>query len=364
MPARLQKPALSRRSGKKRRADRFAELRRDLRISLLLMLGVSCAGTLGYMLIEGWGFLDSLFMTTITLSSVGYGETHALHPVGRIFTIALIGAGVFALGNVVNQVARAISEGYFQHELQDRRRTKMISQLKDHYIVCGYGRIGQQICQDLAAEGVRFVVLERDPQLVSRAEEAGVLVLCGDATSDQLLQEAGIERALCVLCALPSDAENLYVVLSAKTLNPGVRAIARATNEEGIAKLRRVGADQVVSPYLTGARRMATLAVRPQVVELVEAVGAGGDRVYIEELVLADGEDCPYVGQTLGEAELGRRTGVLVLALRRQGGCFLGNPPADTRLQPGDMLICMGSGEQLRKTASILLPATRSAAGA
>lgn len=338
-----------------RNLDRFAEMRRDLRGSVALMLSVSALGTAGYMLIERWSFLDSLFMTTITLSSVGYGETHPLHGGGRIFTIALIGAGVMALGNVVNQLARAVSEGYFQQELRTRRRIKMISRMNDHFIICGYGRIGQQICNDLREGQAPFVVLERDPALVHRAEEDGVAVLAGDATSDQLLQEAGVARATCVICALSSDADNLYVVLSAKFLNPRVRTIARATSEEGSAKLRRVGADQVVSPYLTGAKRMAALALRPQVVDLVEAAAVNGDSMYVEEFALRSRAECPLIGRRLGDARLVERSGALLLALRRQAGPFMGGPGPDVMLEEGDLLILMGTAPQLRKVTELLL---------
>jgi voltage-gated potassium channel len=339
--------------------EKFKELRFQLRISFAVIFGVIVLGTTGYMVIEGWDFLDSLFMTVITLASVGYGETRPLNTPGRIFTIVLILMGVAALGNLLSQLARGVAEGYFQEGLQGRRRLKMLSKIENHYIVCGYGRIGQQVCRDFVAEGAAFVILEKDPDLVRKAEEDGFLALAGDASSDETLLEAGIERARCVLSALPSDAENLYVVLSAKILNPKILTIARASSDEGALKLERVGADKVVSPYVTGAKRMAALALRPQVIDLMETVSIGGSQAYIEELLLpkVDQEStCPYLHKSLKDAELRTKSGALVLAIRRDSGEFLGNPTADTCLEPGDLLICMGTGEQLRKLAQVILP--------
>lgn len=336
--------------------DAYADLRRDLWRSLAFFAFAIVLGTLGYMRIEGWDLLDSLYMTVITLATVGYGETNPLHPAGRVFTICLIILGFTALGNFFNQLARAYSEGYFQEGLRRRRLARTLGQMEDHFIVCGFGRIGQQICADMVADGAQVIVIERDPRLVAAAREAGLVAIEGDASSDQALSQAGIERARCVLCALPSDAENLYIVVSAKLLNGKVRVIARATSDEGAAKLERVGADQVVSPYMTGAKHMAALALRPHVVNLVEAAFSSAGRVYIEELVLGGQDDCPVLGQSLGAAELQRRSGALVLALRRAGGKFIGAPAAETELAAGDMLIAMGNDEQLRKLTALVLP--------
>jgi len=339
--------------------DKFKDLRFQLRFSFAVIFGVMALGTTGYMAIEGWDFLDSLFMTVITLASVGYGETRPLDTPGRIFTIVLILMGVAALGNLVNQLARGFAEGYFQEGLQRRRRFQMLSKIENHFIVCGYGRIGQQVCQDFVAEGAAFVILEKDLDLVRKAEQDGFLALPGDASSDEMLLEAGVVRARCVLTALPSDAENLFVVLSAKILNPKILTIARASSDEGALKLARVGADKVVSPYVTGAKRMAALALRPQIIDLMEIVSIGGSQAYIEELLLpkvTQESTCPYLYKSLKDAELRSKSGALVLAIRRDSGAFVSNPTADTLLEPGDLLVCMGTGEQLRKLAQIILP--------
>ncbi len=339
------------------RTQRLDDIRRQLRVSIAAIFGVVAIGILGYSLLEGWSLFDSAYMTIITLAGVGYGETHPLDGIGRLFTIFLIVAGVFSFGNIVSQVARAISEGYFQEVIQIRRRTTMLTALQEHYIVCGLGRIGGQVCRDFATDNVAFVVIEQDEALCKQASAIGYLVLQGDASSDQLLQEAGIARAKCIVCALPSDAENLYIVLSAKLLNPKIFTIARASNEESVAKLTRVGADRVVSPYLTGAKRMAALALRPQVVDFTEAALVGKNNTfYIEELLLDTKLNCPFLNRSLKEVDIRAQSGALVLAIRRADGELFGSPTGDTRLEEGDLLICMGTAEQLRALSNLLIP--------
>ncbi len=332
-------------------------IQRRLQLSIVLIFGLVASGAGGYVLVEGWDLFDGLYMTIITLAGVGYGETRPLSFNGRVFTIFLIIGGVFTLANLINQVALALAEGYFETTIQLRRRMKQLEKLNNHYIVCGYGRIGRQICRDFITNQLPFVVIEQDTDTYETAEQDQVLVLQGDASSDQLLQEAGISRARCLICALPSDAENLYLVLSAKTLNPQILTIARANTEEGIAKLTRVGADRVVSPYLTGARRMAALALRPQVVDFIETAFSGeGTSYFIEELLLDQRADSPAIGKTLKELDIRSKTGGLILAIRRASGVLLGSPSPNVDIEPGDLLICMGTSEQLQKVGLLLAP--------
>ena len=265
-------------------------------------------------------------------------------------------AGVGALGNLISQVARAVSDGYFLQGLSESRRKRLLSRMQQHYIVCGYGRIGRQICVDLTDEGAALVVIESNPDALRRAQQAGYMTLQGDATSDEVLLSAGIQRARCILCALPSDAENLSVVISAKELNPSATIVARAVSEEGGTKLARVGADKIVSPYLAGAKRMATLALHPQVVDFFEAASIGRERFYIEEFLLEPGAHDFLLQKSIAEIQLRERTGAFVVAIRRRSNQIVEGPSPDTRLEPGDLLICMGTGEQLRKLTHILLP--------
>ncbi|MDF5708627.1 MAG: NAD-binding protein [Nostoc sp. S4] len=318
--------------------------------------GVFLFGTLWYRIIEGWSWEDAAYMTVITLATVGYGETHPLGNRGRLFTIALILLGVVNIGYIVNRFTEAIIQGYFQQGIRLQQQRRLMESLSEHYIICGFSRTGRQIAKEFRAEGVPFVVIDSEVESVQRAQVEGYTVYQGDATLDDTLLKVGVERAICLVAALPSDAENLYTVLSAKTLNPEIRAIARASTEEALVKLQRGGADEVISPYITGGKRMAAAALRPQVLDFVDGILAGADRqLYMEEFLL-EPAFCPFVGQTLQKARLRSQTGALVLAIRRLDGTLIGGPTGDTMLMSQDRLICMGTAEQLRDLNKILGP--------
>ncbi|MEH2384105.1 MAG: potassium channel protein [Nostoc sp.] len=318
--------------------------------------GVFFIGTLWYRIIEGWSWEDAAYMTVITLATVGYGETHPLNSRGRLFTIALILLGVVNIGYIVNRFTEAIIEGYFHEGIRLQQQRRLMESLSDHYIICGFSRTGRQIAKEFQAEDVLFVVIDSEMESVQRAQMEGYTAYQGDATLDETLLKVGIERATCIVAALPSDAENLYIVLSAKTLNSGIRAIARASTEEALQKLQRGGADEVISPYITGGKRMAAAALRPQVLDFVDGILTGTDRqLYMEEFLL-DPAFCPFVGQSLQKARLRSQTGALVLAIRRLDGTLIGGPTGDTVLMPGDRLIGMGTADQLRSLNQILGP--------
>ncbi len=318
--------------------------------------GVSLIGILWYSVVEGWSWEDAAYMTVITLATVGYGETHPLGDRGRLFTIALILMGVISIGYIVNRFTEAVIQGYFQEGIRLRQQRRIMESLSGHYIICGFSRTGRQIAREFWAEGVAFVVIDSELESVQKAMSEGYTVFQGDATLDDSLLKVGIERAICIVAALPSDAENLYTVLSAKTLNPEIRAIARASTEEALQKLQRGGADAVISPYITGGKRMAAAALRPQVLDFVDGILSGTDRqMYMEEFLL-DPAFCPFVGQSLQKAKLRSQTGALVLAIRRTDGNLIGGPTGDTVLMPRDTLICMGTDEQLRSLNRLLGP--------
>ncbi len=324
--------------------------------NLGLIVGLAALGTTGYRVIEKWSWFDALYMTVITLATIGYGETYPLSFAGREFTIALIIAGVIILTYIATQFTMAVSQGHFHYLLQLRRQEAWMNSLDHHYIVCGYGRTGRQVTAEFAAEGIPFVVIDSEAQALEELSQIEYPHVQGDATLDSTLLYAGVERAVCIVLALPSDAENLYGVLSAKTLNPNIRAIARASTEEAIQKLRRGGADEVISPYITGGKRMAAAALRPQVMDFVDGIITGANRsFYIEEFRI-DGKSCPYLGTSLKEARLRSQTGALVLAIRRSDGILIAGPNADTLILEGDLLICMGTSEQLRELNQVLSP--------
>lgn len=313
-------------------------------------------GTLWYWLVEGWRLIDAAYMTVITLATVGFLEVQPLGDRGRLFTITLILLGVISIGYIVNRFTEALIQGYFQEGVRLRQQRRSMDALSQHYIICGFGRMGRQTAAEFQAEDIPFVAVDSDIESVQDAQRLGYVAVQGDATLDATLHAVGIERAICLVAALPSDAENLYTVLSAKTLNPQLRAIARASTEEALQKLQRAGADAVVSPYITGGRRLAAAALRPQVMDFVDGILSGtGNALYMEEFRI-DIETFTHIGQTLRDAKLRSRTGALILAIRRADGDLIGGPTADTELLSGDVLICMGTAEQLRQLNQILSP--------
>ena len=336
--------------------EKYKRIQQELMAGALALVLIFLIGTFWYWFVEGWSWEDAAYMTVITLATVGYGETNPLGSQGRLFTIALILMGVINIGYIVNRFTQAVIEGYFQEGIRLRQQRRLMESLSEHYIICGFSRTGRQIAKEFRSEGVSFVVIDSEWESVQLAQLEGYTVYQGDATLDETLLKVGVERAACIVAALPSDAENLYTVLSAKTLNQKIRAIARASTEEAVQKLQRGGADAVISPYITGGKRMAAAALRPQILDFVDGMLSGTDRqLYMEEFLL-DPAICPCVGQSLQKARLRSQTGALVLAIRRSDGNLIGGPMGDTILMAGDTLICMGTAEQLRSLNQILGP--------
>jgi voltage-gated potassium channel len=334
----------------------YQRLRQQLVAGCLILGGIFLAGTLWYWLAEKWTLLEAAYMTVITLSTVGFGEVNPLDERSRLFTMGLIFMGIVTIGYIVNRFTEAFIQGYFQEGIRLRQKRNVIDKLENHYILCGYGRTGTHVAQEFQAEGIPFVIVDSEPEEIEKAQQLGYIVIQGDATLDEYLLMAKIDRAICIVAALSSDADNLYTVLSAKTLNPKIRAIARASSEEAVQKLQRAGADAVVSPYITGGKRLAAAALRPQVMDFVDGILAGSERAFYLEEFLLDEEYCPCLGQTLSEARLRAKSGALVLAIRRRNGDLIAGPTGETLLESGDSLICMGTAEQLRNLNTILGP--------
>lgn len=336
--------------------QKYRRIQQELIAGVVALVGITLMGTLWYWLVEGWRLVEAAYMTVSTLATVGLMEVRPLGDRGRLFTIGLILAGVVSIGYIVNRFTEALIEGYFQGGLLLLQQRRQMEALSQHYIICGFGRTGRQIALEFKAEGISFVCVDSEPEAVQMAQDLGYVAVQGDATLDQTLLQVGLSRAICLVSALPSDAENLYTVLSAKTLNPQIRVIARASTEEALRKLKRVGADAVVSPYITGGRRMAAAALRPQVLDFVDGILTGSDRSFYMEEFLISAHTCPHVGQSLRDAKLRSQSGALVLAIRRADGTLIGGPTAETPLMEGDLLICMGTAEQLRQLNQILAP--------
>ena len=320
-------------------------LRKRLIFALIFITCVVIAGSAGYMLIEGWSCLDSLYMTVITIASVGYKEIHDLSPNGRIFTIILIISGVGSVTYALTTIAKIVVEGEIQEIFGRKRLEKKIKELKNHYIVCGYGRMGRIICRELKEKDIKFVVIEKEPDTFESGEET--LVLKGDATKDENLKEAGIEKAKGLISVLPTDAENLFVVLSARELNPKLFIVARAGEEGSEQKLLRAGADRVVSPYHIGGLRIAHTVLKPAVVDFIEfATKSGNIDLQMEEITVQN--NSKLAGLTLDECGIGRDLGIIVVAIKKASGDMKFNPTFRTAIKAGDTLIALGEIPKLK----------------
>lgn len=318
-------------------------LQRRLLWLLTAFASILIVGTGGYMIIEGWSFLDAIYMTVTTITTVGYEEVHPLSTAGRIFSIVLIIGGMGGAFYALYGTVEYILSGYFRNTLWRRRMKARIAELKNHFILCGYGKVGQEIARSFAEEGVPFVVIDKSPETTASFEQAGYLYLIGDATSDDVLREAGIEQARGLVSAVDSDAENTYITLSGRQLNPKLFIAARGS-EAAETKLQRAGADRIVSPHSIGGRRMAMLALRPAVVDFIDTVTYRKGRELQLENVDIIGNSA-LTGLNLGEAR--NKTGITVLAMRKKGGKLIANPPDDEAIQEGDRLIVIGTKKRL-----------------
>jgi voltage-gated potassium channel len=310
-------------------------------------------GTTGFILIEGYPAFDAFYMSLTTITTVGYREVHDLSHAGRIFNSFLIFFGVSTMFLAIGALTQTIIEFELGDVLGKRRVRKMIDNLKEHYIVCGYGRVGRGAAAELQAAGVPFVVLDRDDAKAERAIRADMLAVVADATRDESLREVGIARAKGLIAALETDADNLFVTLSAKTLNPAIRVSARAGEEEAEQKLLRVGADTVLTPYTTTGHRLAQSLLRPHVSEFLDFTTKNiGLNVAIEQIRVAEGSD--FVAKSLAQMQLRRERGVIVLAIRKTDGQMIFNPPAEAQIAGGDYLIAMGETSSLRDLEKLL----------
>ena len=314
----------------------------------VLVLG----GALGYRITEGWDWGDCLWMVLITISTIGYGEVEPLSQAGRLVTVLIIAGGLLVVQLSIQRVLGLSESGYFR-QVRELRFRRMLRRMHNHVILCGYGRIGREIGEQLRRDQVPVLVVELDPARKAAAEQCGLKVLQADATLDETLLEAGLHRCRSLVAALPSNAANLYVILSARGLEKNCRLIARADSEEAAAKLELAGASVVVSPYVAGGRMMAATALRPLAVDFVDLL-AGSD-CEIEEFRLSKD---PLVmshlsGRSLADLDLARRTGAMVLAIR-ENNTLTANPSGAMTLAPGQMLVVMGSQQQLEDLRRIL----------
>lgn len=333
---------------------KYQQIQRELVLGIGAFGGVILLGTLWYWLVEQWPLLDALYMTVITLSTVGFMEVNPLSDRGRLFTVVLIIVGVVWLGYIANRFTEAVIQGYFRDGVRMQQQRRVLDELSGHFIVCGFGRTGRQIAQELRMEEIPFVVIDQDSESVEAAQTFGYMTVQGGATQDQTLRQAGVERANGLITTLASDADNLYAVLSAKNINTQIRAIVRANSEDALQKMQQVGVDAVVSPYMTVGKRMVAAALRPQVVNFMDVALTGSEPDFYVEELLIDTESCPYIGQSIGVADVRSQTGASILAIRRSNGELIGAPSAQTKFMSQDLLICMGTTPQLQALNRIL----------
>jgi voltage-gated potassium channel len=323
-------------------------LRNRLRLALILIATVILTGAMGFHYIEGWPWFDGLYMTLVTMTTVGYGETHPLSPAGKVFNVFLILAAVLAGGFLVATSTQAMLEFELGHFLGRRRMERELAKLKDHFIICGAGRVGRTVARELRASHVPCVIIETHADRAQWALAEDIPLVIGSAHSEETLEKARIEHARGLVAAVTSDADNLYIVLTARGMQPGLKIIARASEEEATPKLLRAGASEVLSPYHFVGRRIAHLLLRPNVLDFIEAA-FGNQRldVQIEEVRVSEGSN--LAGRTLGATDIRQSTGALVLALKRGEDTMSFNPPPDAVINAGDYLIAVGSAEHLKK---------------
>ena len=314
--------------------------------ALLAIVFVLSLGTFGYQIVEGWPFLDSFYMTVITLTTVGFGEVRPLSNEGRIFTIILIFLGVGVVTYAVLTGTRLIIEGQIYAFVTRRRFMKAVQRVRDHFIVCGFGRMGSYICQQLHERGIPFVVVEKDPKIQLKIVDLGYLMYAGDATEEESLIGAGIMNARGLVAVLDSDAENLYAVLSAREIRPDLEIIARAAEESAQKKLLRAGATRVISPYQIGGMRMLMSILKPTVMSFLEVVMDHTQlNVEIEEVQVA--ESSVYCEKRLAETDIRKDLDLIIIAIKKSDGSMVFNPGPDTTIECRDTLIAMGHPEMM-----------------
>jgi voltage-gated potassium channel len=318
------------------------------RLSVLLLTTVLVVGTAGYVVLEGWGIFDAFYMTITTVTTVGYAEIHPLSRVGRVFNSGVIIFGVATVLYTFSFLMAQLVEGDLQARWARHRRERMLDDLTHHFIICGFGRIGQIVAREFMRQDVQLVVIERDPERMQAAIDSGYLAVEADASSEDVLKRVGIARARGLIAAVSTDADNVFAILTARLLRPDLFIIARAETEEAKAKLVRAGADRVLSPYQIGGLQLAQTALRPAVVDFVQ-LATGSDNLDLNMEQVQIGTDTALAGRTIVQANLRQRFGVVVVGIQRANGAMEFNPPPETAMQVGDYLVVLGQAKNLRE---------------
>ncbi len=320
--------------------------------AVALLVSVVALGTIGYSVIEGWTPWRAFYVTLLGIMTVDLPQ---LSTGGQIFTVVLLGAGVGTMLYTFTLLATVVVEGGLPKRLQRRREARMLEHIKDHFIICGYGRIGSTVAQQFRRQQIPYVVIEKNPERVHLAIDDGALGVEADASREEVLRRVGIDRARGLIAVVGTDAENVYAVLTARVLRPDLFIVTRAESEESTMKLKRAGADRVVSPYQIGGMQIAQTAVRPAVVEFVElATNADNLELAMEEVAIAPASE--FANQSIVDANLRQRYGVIVVGIQRQDRRMQFNPEPETRIHPGDKLVVLGRPDTLKKLEADAAP--------
>lgn len=320
---------------------------RDFVFIVLFFIVILFAGTTGFMLFEGFSFWNSMYLTAMTITTVGYGDIVPVHIGGKVFTVFLVFSGVGFVLYAFSRLAETMIEGGLRNILERRNMDKKVAQLRNHYIVCGYGRIGRVICQILHENNRPFVVIEQSEEEIRTIEAEGFLALAGDASDDEVLMKAGIKEARGLIAVVSSDANNVFITLTARGLNPGLFILARSSETRGSdTKLMRAGASKVISPYYIGARSMAQLIVRPTVIDFIDlTMHAGELGLRMEELLV--GAKASFANKNLMDSGIRKKYDIIVVAIKREGEEMIFNPKPNTMILPDDILIVLGEHSQI-----------------
>ncbi len=328
---------------------------KHIAMAIFFSIVILAIGTIGYMLIEGWSLLDAFYMTVITYSTVGYGEVHAISEAGRLYTLFLIFIGVGFFMYVAGSVIQFMVEGNIRTVLGRRKLDRKINRLKNHYIICGYGRIGKVICETLNRAHIDLVVIESNEKPVPEMSTDQILYLWGDASAESLLLQAGIQRARGLVAALGTDAENVFLVLTARQLAPNILITARASDMDVSKKLRAAGADIVESPYEMGALRMAQRITRPTVTTFLDfALGSVRTDIQMEEIPITP--DSSLNDIMLKDSGIRQKFNLIIIAIKKPDGRMIFNPSFEARITSGDTVIAVGESENLQNLEKILNP--------
>lgn len=322
-----------------------------LRYALFAVLAAVAFGTLGFHLFEGWSLLDSLYVTIQTVTTVGYGDVTPQTTVGRAFASLYMFVGVGAVLYVLTSTVQTIVQSEMIATFGMRRRHREMKKLRDHFIICGAGRVGARLIREIQRSGAPYAVIESDGQKVAQLIESGAPVLVGDATLEETLREAGVERARGLAACLPDDADNVYAVLIARDLNPGLHIVARAVEEQAEPKLIKAGANRVVAPTITGSHRMAQALMRPAVADFMDSITAENLDLSFEQIEVAPGS--AYAGRKLRYTNILSELNVVIVAIRRHKGQMSFNPAGDAFIEAGDILIAIGQAESLMRMSEL-----------